>query len=69
MDGVWLMVVGMTTVFAFLSVLVGVMQLSAKIVSGLPEPVAEQTAPAQPKVDELAEIAVILAAVEAHRRG
>ena len=69
------MVVGMTTVFAFLGLLVALMQGSAAFFAAFaerfPEPemmnVSGQTASTIAGSDE--EIAIVLAAVEAYRRG
>ena len=74
-EGVLLMVVGMTTVFAFLGLLVALMQGSAAFFAAFaerfPEPelmnVGGQTTSTKPGTDE--EIAIVLAAVEAYRRG
>jgi len=73
-DGIQLLLVGMTTVFAFLMLLVGLMAGSARFFEAFghrfvgaeePPPVAQ----ASSRVGESEEIAVVLAAVEAHRRG
>jgi oxaloacetate decarboxylase (Na+ extruding) subunit gamma len=66
-EALWLMVIGMTTVFAFLSVLVMLMQLSSWVVINyLPEDAVEVP---EPSTQGLAEIAVIVAAIESKRRG
>lgn len=66
------MVVGMATVFAFLGLLVGLMHASAVFFAAygdrLSEPEPEVRATAVPSGKE-EEIAVVLAAVEAFRRG
>ena len=68
-EGIWLMVVGMTTVFGFLSILVGLMYASAAFFESFghlfPEPESESTRSAVS--DDDARIAVVLAAVAAHR--
>jgi Na+-transporting methylmalonyl-CoA/oxaloacetate decarboxylase gamma subunit len=66
-QGVQLMVVGMTTVIAFLTLMVGLMQLSAKVFAGyadLPDTNDQDAGP----TDDLTEIAVVIAAIEAWRQ-
>ena len=75
-EGVLLMAVGMATVFAFLGLLVGLMQGSAAFFAAFgdrftePEPgpagLGAAAAGAGGNDDE---IAIVLAAIEAHRRG
>jgi Na+-transporting methylmalonyl-CoA/oxaloacetate decarboxylase gamma subunit len=61
------MVIGMSTVFAFLSLLVVLMHLSSWwVITYLPEEVDEAPAPGRQR---LAQVAVALAAIEAKRRG
>jgi oxaloacetate decarboxylase gamma subunit len=68
MEGVRLMGVGMTTVFAFLGLLVGVMHLQAALVARWwPEPPPAPPAPTPTEQDD-AELAVVLA-VLASRHG
>ena len=75
-DGLSLMVVGMVTVFSFLALLVVVLELSARVFASYghlwPEPVEDAPAPtvstASPTQPRHAEVAVALAAIEAHRR-
>ena len=73
LEGVNLMVVGMTTVFSFLALLVIVLEVSARIFQRgtdaevQPATVAMSPSGASP-VRGSEEIAVVLAAVEAHRR-
>jgi sodium pump decarboxylase gamma subunit len=68
-QGLTVLVVGITTVFAFLILLVVIMQGSswffARFAHLFPEP--EQSAGA-PLRDDLSEIAVVLAALRAHKR-
>ena len=65
MAGVELMFVGMSTVFAFLGLLVVLMHASARIVAHLsPPPLVTKLA----DVDDDAQIAVVLAAVAAARQ-
>ena len=66
--GLHLMVVGMTTVFAFLGLLVVTMQVMARVLSRF-EPPEAPPAPRKENVEDEVEIAVILAAVEAYRSG
>ncbi|OGV73256.1 MAG: hypothetical protein A2269_04350 [Lentisphaerae bacterium RIFOXYA12_FULL_60_10] len=61
-EGLVLLVVGMTTVFAFLGLLVGVMHLSAMYFSRLAPPPGPEPSPS-----DATEIAVAIAAVR-HRR-
>lgn len=63
MEGVRLMVVGMSTVFAFLALLVGAMQVTAVAVARLAPPPPEPPAP--PAGVDDGRIAVVLAAVAA----
>ena len=66
-EALWLMVMGMSTVFAFLSVLVMLMHLSSwLVINYLPEDVEEAE---ESSHQGLAEIAVVLAVIEAKRRG
>ena len=73
-EGVLLMAVGMATVFAFLGLLVGLMWGSAAFFAAFgdrfaePEP-AGQGAAAAAGAGNDAEIAIVLAAIEARRRG
>ena len=72
-EGIELMAVGMTTVFGFLTLLVVVLQLSARAFSSFghrwPDPaVAPSRSEATPRALGNVEIAVAFAAVEAHRR-
>ncbi len=62
-QGLSLMIVGMTTVFAFLGLLVAAMKASAALLAE-PAPAPPPTAPA---LDDGAEIAAILAAITHHR--
>jgi sodium pump decarboxylase gamma subunit len=67
LEGVRLMVVGMTTVFAFLTLLVLAMQIN-RVVGAMfpdPEPVSEPPGPS----DEDRHVAVVLAAIAAARGG
>ena len=68
-EGFWLMVVGMVTVFGFLSTLVAMMTVSAALFESyahlFPEPVTEPTR--STSSDDDARIAVVLAAIAAHR--
>ncbi len=67
-QGVHLMAVGMGAVFAFLALMVLVMNLAARLFRHLPQDAPPVTAsPGTPDDDER-EIAVVLAAVEAWRR-
>ena len=63
LEGLQLTLVGMATVFGFLSLLVGLMSLSARALEHYPEDPAERAGGPN---DE--EIAVVLASIEAHRR-
>jgi len=74
-EGVLLMAVGMATVFAFLGVLVGLMQGSAAFFEAFGDRFAEPEVPT-PSAGATPggagnddEIAIVLAAIEAHRRG
>ncbi len=71
LDGVRLMVVGMTTVFAFLGVLVVAMQATRVVVESVlgvsAEPPAPERRPEAQRDDR--DIAVVLAAVRAARGG
>ena len=75
-EGLSLMVVGMVTVFSFLTLLVVVLEVSARVFESYghlwPEPVTDAPAPTAPATapneSRHAEIAVVLAAIEAHRR-
>ncbi len=70
-EGLRLMVVGMITVFVFLSLLVGMMTASAAFFEAFadrfPEDAPNDVAPSRSNRD--AEIALALAIAEAHRRG
>jgi len=73
LEGVNLMVVGMTTVFSFLALLVMVLEVSARIFQGGSDGEAKPASVAMTpsgasSVRGSEEIAVVLAAVEAHRR-
>jgi len=73
-EGVLLMAVGMTTVFAFLGLLVGLMYGSAAFFAAFgdrfPEPEAVPTGwAASPAAGHDEEIAIVLAAAEARRLG
>jgi sodium pump decarboxylase gamma subunit len=69
------MAVGMTTVFAFLGLLVALMQASAAFFEAFgdrfAEPEAPTPSPGTPpdSAGNDDEIAIVLAAIEAHRRG
>ena len=65
LEGLQLTLVGMTTVFGFLSLLVGLMVVSSRLLEHYPEEVAPE-APLAGGNEE--EIAVVLASIEAHRR-
>ena len=73
LEGVNLMVIGMTAVFTFLTLLVVVLQVSARVFASFghwwpdpgPTPSRAETMPQLPRG---AEIAVALAAIEFHRR-
>ncbi len=69
-QGIEIMLVGMATVFAFLSLLVGLLHVSAALFAGSADPVAVAPAPAARQVSgaEEEEIAVVLAVAEAWRR-
>ncbi|MEN0067380.1 MAG: OadG family protein [Myxococcota bacterium] len=69
LEGVRLMVVGMTTVFAFLGILVLAMHANRAIAQAIApeEPPLEPSA--SPVADDDAAIAVVLAAVAARRGG
>ena len=70
-EGVRLMVVGMFTVFAFLTLLVGMMKLSAAFFEAnahlFPEADADDSASGNSRIDE--EVAIAIAVAEASRRG
>ena len=72
-EGLWLMVIGMSIVFTFLVMLVGVLTLMSKAVARwgpretLPAAIAGGHAVVRPQDDERL-IAVIGAAIQAHRR-
>lgn len=68
LEGVRLMVVGMTTVFAFLTLLVLAMQLNRVVGAMFPDP-EPAAGPSPVASDDEAEIAVVLAAVAAARGG
>ena len=71
LEGVQLMGIGMTTVFAFLGLLVLVMQGSAAFFRSnahlFPEPEAPVAKKPAIEAEDQAEIAVVLAAIAAHR--
>ncbi len=72
-EGFRLMAVGMTTVFSFLGLLVIAIHLSARFFEQFahlfPEPEAARRLPsASAPTSDDAEIAVVLAAIAAHRR-
>lgn len=71
LEGVQLMGIGMTTVFAFLGLLVLVMHGSAWFFRAnahlFPEPELPAAPRPQVQADDHAEIAVVLAAIAAHR--
>ena len=71
LEGVQLMGIGMTTVFAFLGLLVLVMQGSAAFFRANAHLFPEPEKPAAPRpalpANDQAEIAVVLAAIAAHR--
>ncbi len=66
-EGTRLMLVGMTTVFAFLALMVVLMALSGRLLRGFAER-EEAEREASAATDDAQEIAVVLAAIEAHRR-
>ena len=66
-EGFQLTLVGMATVFGFLSLLVGLMVLSARVLESHPEQAALEPATAAGAGND-EEIAVVLASIEAHRR-
>ena len=73
LEGVNLMVVGMTTVFSFLTLLVIMLQISAKVFDSIgyrwPDPTIAPTRSAEtPNTLGDVDVAVALAAIEAHRR-
>lgn len=70
-DGFVLMGVGMTTVFAFLSLLVGAMWAQAAFFRRFDIEITVDSGRSEPRpqrVDEHLQIAIALAAIEAHRR-
>ncbi len=71
MDGVFLMVIGMTTVFIFLVLLIGAMNGSTaffrKFAHLFPEETKAAPKKAAPATDPSAEIAVVMAAIRAKR--
>lgn len=70
-QGLYLMAVGMGTVFAFLTLMVMVMNVAAKLFEHFgtePEAAAPQAATPAAVGDDERDIAVVLAAVEAWRR-
>jgi len=71
MDGVRLMVVGMLMVFAFLTLLVGMMKGSAVFFEAFAHRFPEEPSPGSKTHDSgrNEEIAVVLAVAEAHRKG
>ena len=73
LEGVNLMAVGMTAVFSFLTLLVVMLQLSARVFRSFghrwPDPVtAVASTPARATARRDSEVAVVLAAVEDYRR-
>jgi sodium pump decarboxylase gamma subunit len=72
LEGVNLMVVGMTAVFGFLTLLVVVLQISARVFESFgdrwPDPAIAPPSAPMPISRRDAEVAVALAAIEAHRR-
>lgn len=65
-QGLVILVVGMATVIAFLVVLVAMMYASAGLLRVFPRPVSETTAlPQRDSREDLAEIAVAIAAIQA----
>ena len=70
-EGLWLMAIGMTGVFIFLLILVGLMHVSGRVFAALdrlwPEPVALKPVAMPSIADE--EIAVALALASVARRG
>lgn len=72
LEGVNLMVVGMTAVFSFLTLLVVVLQISARVFESFgdrwPDPAIAPPSEPTPISRRDSEVAVALAAIEAHRR-
>jgi oxaloacetate decarboxylase gamma subunit len=66
-QGLWLLVVGMTTVFAFLGVLVVAMNALAALVARFPEDNPAPPPPPRRTGDDAEIVAVLVAAVAAHR--
>lgn len=66
-DGLMLMLVGMGTVFAFLTLLVAATSLMSRLVGRFATVPAAAT-PVDSGVDPAAEVAAVAAAVEHHRR-
>lgn len=64
-QGFLLMLVGMGTVFAFLTLLVAAMHVMARALAWLPAPAADGAA----REDEAATMAAIAAAIHRHRNG
>ena len=71
LEGLRLMAVGMTTVFVFLALLVGLMRASAIFFEAnahlFPEADADDSASGNSRIDE--EVAIAIAVAEASRRG
>ena len=73
LEGVNLMAVGMTAVFSFLTLLVVVLQLSARLFRSFghtwPDPeIASTLSPAEATVRRDSEVALVIAAVKDYRR-
>jgi sodium pump decarboxylase gamma subunit len=72
MEGLRLMAVGMITVFAFLTLLVGMMKASAAFFEKFADRFPEEEHPeksSRSSADRDGEIALVLAIAEAHRQG
>lgn len=67
-QGIVLMVVGMLVVFGFLVLMVLAMQVSAAFFKQYEARRAEKEKQAAAKTDDLSEIAVVLAAIQAHSK-
>jgi len=70
-EGLMLMGVGMTTVFAFLALMVGAMLVQAEFFRRYDIEIrhgSASPAPRPARVDEHLQIAIALAAIESHRR-
>ena len=68
LEGVNLMVVGMTAVFSFLTLLVVMLQISARVFESFGDRWPDAAAAPVPVARGDVEVAVVLAAIEAHRR-